>query len=84
MPHKLADSLSYPPRALRVDRAAAYLSMSTTLFERLVKEGRLPKPKKLGGYVFWDRLALDEFVERYEGEPDDQRTALEKALGFDK
>jgi predicted DNA-binding transcriptional regulator AlpA len=68
MTAKLADSLAYPPRAMRADRAAAYLSMSTVHFLELVKRQRLPQPKRLGGMVFWDRLKLDEFVEYYEGE----------------
>jgi predicted DNA-binding transcriptional regulator AlpA len=79
---KLADHLAYPPRALRADRAAAYLSMSKGMFLKLVDEGRLPKPKRLGGVVFWDRLKLDEFVEFFEGddgsEPDNP---FEKLLG---
>ena len=83
MARRLADNLAYPPRALRADRAAAYLSMSTATFLRLVKDGRLPKGKKLSGLTFWDRLALDEFVEHYEGESEDTRNDLEKALGFD-
>lgn len=81
--HKLADSLAYPPRAMRADRAAAYLSMGTTTFLQLVNEGRLPQPKRLRGLIFWDRLALDAFVENYESEPKDTRTDLEKALGVE-
>jgi hypothetical protein len=49
---KPADSLAYPPRLMRADRAAAYLSLSTSLFLRLVDEGKLPKSKRLGGVVF--------------------------------
>jgi predicted DNA-binding transcriptional regulator AlpA len=65
---KLADQFAYPPRAMRADRAAAYLSMSKNSFLRLVADGVLPKGKKLGGIVFWDRAALDAFVENFEGE----------------
>jgi hypothetical protein len=68
---KLADSFSYPPRAMRSERAGAYLSMSESNFLRLVKAGRLPKGKRLDGIVFWDRVALDSFVENYEGEADE-------------
>ncbi len=68
MTDKLADHFAYPPRALRAERAAAYLSMSTAMFLKLVEEGRLPKPKRLGGIVFWDRAKLDEFVEFFEGD----------------
>ncbi len=83
---KLADSFSYPPRAMRSERAGAYLSMSESNFLRLVKAGRLPKGKRLDGIVFWDRAALDSFVENYEGEADE--TTVEdkwaKILGDNK
>jgi predicted DNA-binding transcriptional regulator AlpA len=59
MGDKLADHLCYPPRAMRADRAAAYLSMSRSSFLELVEEGRMPKPARIGGMVLWDRLALD-------------------------
>lgn len=65
---KLSDQMCYPPRAMRADRAAAYIAMSQAQFLKLVKEKRLPQPKRLGGIVFWDRLRLDEFVENYDGE----------------
>jgi predicted DNA-binding transcriptional regulator AlpA len=70
MARKLADDLCYPPRAMRADRAAAYLSLATSTFLKLVDEKRLPKGKRLGGIVFWDRAELDAFVEHYEGETD--------------
>ena len=70
MGRKLADTLAYPPRALRADRAAAYLDIATPTFLRLVKDGRLPPGKKLAGIVFWDRVTLDDFVERFEGDRD--------------
>src|SRR5438094_519801 len=81
---KLADSFSYPPRAMRSDRAAAYLSMSQSNFLRLVKAGRLPKGKRLDGIVFWDRVALDSFVENYEGESDDGEDKWSRILGDKK
>lgn len=82
MGRKLADSLAYPPRALRADRAAAYLSLSTSFFLELVDEGRLPKGKKLKSIVIWDRCELDQFVEHYQGEPEDTRTDFERAMGL--
>lgn len=56
---KLADHLAYPPRLLRVERAAAYLAMSTSAFLRLVEEGVLPQPTRIHSIVAWDRHALD-------------------------
>jgi predicted DNA-binding transcriptional regulator AlpA len=70
---KLADTFAYPPRLLRSDRAAAYLSMSESHFLKLVGQGRLPNSKRLGGITFWDRLSLDAFVDSYEGEEDAAR-----------
>jgi len=71
MGSKLADGLSYPPGALRADRAAAYLSLATSTFLELVDAGRLPKGKKLRGIRFWSRRELDDFIDTYEGEEDD-------------
>jgi hypothetical protein len=56
---KLADNLAYPPRAFRADRAAAYLSVSTTKFLEWVEQGKMPKGAHIDGVVLWDRLALD-------------------------
>lgn len=75
MGQKLADGLSYPPGALRADRAAAYLSLSTSKFLELVDQGRLPRGKKLDGIRFWVRRELDEFIETYEGEEDETAKA---------
>jgi predicted DNA-binding transcriptional regulator AlpA len=80
---KLADHLAYPPRILRSDRAAAYLSMSESHFLKLVSAGRLPKGKKLGGITFWDRVMLDAFVDNYEGE-EETEDKWAKILGADE
>jgi hypothetical protein len=73
MSRKLQDDLAYPPRAMKADRAAAYLDMSRSKFLELVGGGRLPKPEIIDGIRVWDRLALDaafgDFPERREGDP---------------
>jgi hypothetical protein len=46
---KLQDGLSYPPRAMKAERAAAYLDMSRSKFLELVEAQRLPKPKIIDG-----------------------------------
>ncbi|GLI93939.1 helix-turn-helix transcriptional regulator [Methylocystis echinoides] len=67
--------LGIAPRLLRRERAAAYLDVSPTSFDKLVKEGKLPKPKRLDGFRWWDRVDLDASAESlpYEGDgaPDD-------------
>lgn len=44
---------------MRLERAAAYLDISPSQFKRLVDEGTLPQPVRIGGVVSWDRLELD-------------------------
>jgi predicted DNA-binding transcriptional regulator AlpA len=59
MSSKLQDRLAYPPRALRAERAAAYMGMAESTFHKLVAQGVFPPPIKLGGMRLWDRLKLD-------------------------
>ena len=72
IPRKFQDNLAYPPRAMKAERAAAYLDMSQSKFLELVEEGRLPKPKIIDGLRVWDRLAIDaafnDFPDRNDGD----------------
>jgi predicted DNA-binding transcriptional regulator AlpA len=69
---KLQDEVAYPPRAMKAERAAAYLDMSRSKFLELVEAQRLPQPKIIDGIRVWDRLALDaafdEFPDRRDGD----------------
>lgn len=56
---RAADSLSYPPRGLSREEAARYIGLGATKFDELVKEGKMPKPKRVGSRTVWDRVALD-------------------------
>lgn len=51
--------LPYPPRGLCREDAALYIGVGTTTFDRLVEEGRMPKPMHVGKRVVWDRIKLD-------------------------
>ena len=51
---------SLPPRGLSRVQSAAYVGVSMTLFDELVKDGRMPQPIRLNSRVLWDRLQLDE------------------------
>lgn len=70
---KLQDCLAYPPRAFRADRAAAYLSMSTSTFLKLVAEGLMPMGIKCKGMTMWDRLDLDAAWENLKEREDTRR-----------
>jgi hypothetical protein len=50
---------TYPPRGLSRIDAARYLGIGTTLFDEMVADGRMPKPKTINNRRVWDRLALD-------------------------
>ena len=54
LPHSLA------PRGLSREQAAAYIGVSPSLFDILVKDGRMPAPKRINSWTVWDRLQLDE------------------------
>jgi hypothetical protein len=77
---KLADRLAYPPRGMRLDRAAAYVGLSPSKFLELVEQGIFAKPKRWDGCVVWDRLELDA---AFEGESDEGRpNTIHRLLGM--
>jgi predicted DNA-binding transcriptional regulator AlpA len=51
---------SCPPRGLSRVQSAAYVGISASLFDVMVKDGRMPKPVRINGRTVWDRLRLDE------------------------
>lgn len=51
--------LSCPPRGLSRVEAAAYVGVSVAKLDEMVKDGRMPKPKRIDARTVWDRLALD-------------------------
>ena len=54
---------SLPPRGLSREIAATYIGVSPGTFDRMVADGRMPKPKPIGGRRVWDRLKVDQFFE---------------------
>jgi len=51
---------SIPRFALKRDEAAASLAISITLFDTWVKDGKMPKGRKIGGVVLWDTEEVRE------------------------
>jgi predicted DNA-binding transcriptional regulator AlpA len=51
---------SVAPRGLSRAHAAAYLGISASLFDEMVKDGRMPPPKRINSRVVWDVRRLDE------------------------
>lgn len=50
---------SLPPRGVSRGEAARYIGVSPTTFDEMVKDGRMPRPKRIGGRVVWDVKSLD-------------------------
>ena len=51
------------PRGMNRREAAYYVGVSPSLFDILVKDGRMPAPKRINSRVLWDRISLDEAFE---------------------
>jgi predicted DNA-binding transcriptional regulator AlpA len=64
MAHQKALPPTLAPRLISRAAAAAYINVSPTTFDEMVKEGRMPRPKRLGGRrKAWDVRALDVAVD---------------------
>lgn len=48
-----------PPRGLARTEAAAYIGVSPSLFDEMVADGRMPRPKMMNARTVWDRRRLD-------------------------
>jgi predicted DNA-binding transcriptional regulator AlpA len=48
------------PRGLSRVEAADYVGVSVSLFDEMVKDGRMPQPKRINSRTVWDRRRLDE------------------------
>lgn len=58
---KRSDALppSLPPRLINREAAAAYLGVSATKFDELVRDGRMPRPRCIDSRRLWDVRSLD-------------------------
>ncbi|MCZ7643572.1 MAG: hypothetical protein M5U33_13915 [Pseudorhodoplanes sp.] len=53
------------PRLIGREAAAAYVSVSPTTFDKMVSDGRMPQPRRLGGRRrAWDVREFDAAIDR--------------------
>jgi len=76
---KLADLFNYPPRMMRLSRAAAYMDVSPSTFLRMVEEGAMPKPITHHGVRVWDRVDVDAAIDDLKEGP---TNTYDKAMGL--
>ena len=64
---------SLPPRGLSRTEAAGYCGVGVTTFDRLIRDGLMPKPLKIYGRRLWDRLKLDAAFAAISDDAEDDR-----------
>jgi predicted DNA-binding transcriptional regulator AlpA len=66
-------ALPFPPRGVNREQAAAYVGVSPGLFDRMVEDGRMPKPRQVNARRVYDLRELDQHFDRlpHAGSADD-------------
>jgi predicted DNA-binding transcriptional regulator AlpA len=52
------------PRGLSRDESADYVGVSTSLFDQMVADGRMPSPIRINSRLVWDKWQLDEAIDK--------------------
>ena len=63
----MIDTTPHWPRGLSRIRAAAYIGVSLNLWDTMVRDGRMPKPKRVDNRTIWDKVAVDRAFDRLDG-----------------
>lgn len=53
------EAIPWTPRGLNREEAAYYIGVGTTKFDEMVRDGRMPRGKRVDGRVIWDRVQID-------------------------
>jgi excisionase family DNA binding protein len=61
--------IDFAPRGLSTDEAARYIGVGRTTFEDLVSRRKMPRPKRIGTRVIYDRFEVDACFSDLEGAP---------------
>jgi predicted DNA-binding transcriptional regulator AlpA len=60
MTSRVGNILSIEPRGLSRMQAAGYVGISPSLVDEMVRDRRMPQPRRINSRVVWDRKQLDE------------------------
>ncbi|KAA3637148.1 MAG: DNA-binding protein [Armatimonadetes bacterium] len=52
-----------PGRLVDIEEVAAELNLSSRTIRRLVADGEMPEPVRIGGSLRWDRVVLGRWIE---------------------
>lgn len=72
--NKRQDALpkSLPPIGLSREVAAAFIDVSPSKFDEMVKDKRMPKPKQIDSRRVWSRTAIEKAFAALPGDDSDQ------------
>lgn len=56
-----------PRRGLDHDEAVIFVGISSSVFDSMVNDGRLPRPVEFDGELVWDLAQLDRAMDRLMG-----------------
>ena len=62
--------VSCPPCGLSRGQSAAFICVGTTLFDEMVKDHRMPVPKRINGKTVWSRREIEEAFAALESDDD--------------
>ncbi len=68
----LSETRPIPRRGLSRPEAAMYIGISTSKFDQLVHDGRMPRPIFLDGRRLWDLRRLDFAFDALDNDPLDE------------
>lgn len=63
--------IDFLPRGLSRTQAAVYVGVSTSLFDQMVTDGRMPPPREINRRRIWDRHQVDASFDELPGGIDD-------------
>jgi predicted DNA-binding transcriptional regulator AlpA len=64
-----AVSRPVPFRGMNRRESAQYIGVSSSKFDMMVKDGRMPKPITIDGRKVWDKIEIDEAFEALKADP---------------
>ena len=75
-----AASRPVPFLGMNRTEAAAYIGVSPSKFDEMVKDGRMPPPKRIDTRCVWDSRQLSSAFDKLPGGADDDRNEWDEAL----
>jgi predicted DNA-binding transcriptional regulator AlpA len=75
-----ASSRPVPFLGMNRTEAAAYIGVSPSKFDEMVRDGRMPPPKRIDTRCVWDSRQLSSAFDKLPGGADDDRNECDEAL----